>query len=81
MLSGEATNTNFIVFDWTRSELELTIYRTRGEHANYYAIDAVTETGDDIFNEAELNEIKIDGNHEIFEVPEPNGKLRRRTHN
>jgi hypothetical protein len=47
----------------------------------YYAIDAVTETGDDIFNEAELNEIKIDGNHEIFEVPEPNGKLRRRTHN
>ena len=63
MLSGEATNTNFVVFDWTRSELELTIYCTRGEHANYYATDAVTETGDDIFNEAELNEIKIDGNH------------------
>jgi hypothetical protein len=41
---------------------------------SYYATDAVTETGDDIFNEAELNEIKIDGNHEIFEVPEPNGK-------
>jgi hypothetical protein len=35
VLSGEATNTNFIVFGLTRSELELTIYRTRGEHARF----------------------------------------------
>ena len=36
MLSGEATNTNFIVFDLLRSGLEHTIYRTRGENANNY---------------------------------------------
>jgi hypothetical protein len=35
VLSGEATNANFIVFGLT------TIYRTRGEHANQYTIDAV----------------------------------------
>ena len=29
MLSGETTNTNFIVFDFTRSGLVLTIYLTR----------------------------------------------------
>ena len=34
MLGGEATNTNFIVFGLTRSGLELTICRTRGEQAN-----------------------------------------------
>jgi len=39
--SWEATNTNFIVFGLTRSRLETTIYRTRGEHANHYATDAV----------------------------------------
>ena len=33
---GEATNTNFIVFGFTRFGLELTMYRTRGEHANHY---------------------------------------------
>jgi hypothetical protein len=33
MLSGEATNTNFIVFGLTRPSLEPTIYRTRGECA------------------------------------------------
>ena len=33
---GEATNTSFIVFGFTRSELELMIYHTLGEHANYY---------------------------------------------
>jgi hypothetical protein len=27
---------------WPLSELELTIYRTRGEHANEYATDSVT---------------------------------------
>jgi len=33
VLNGEATNTNFIVFGLTRSGLETTIYRTRGDHA------------------------------------------------
>ena len=41
MHSGEATNTNFIVFGLTRPGLEPTIYHTRGEHANVYATDAV----------------------------------------
>ena len=40
MFSGEATNTNFIDFGLTRSRLEPTIYRARGEHANHYTIDA-----------------------------------------
>jgi hypothetical protein len=39
--SGEATNTNFIVFGLTRSWLETTIYRTRSEHTNDYATNAV----------------------------------------
>jgi hypothetical protein len=34
---GEARNTNFIVFDLIRPELEPMIYRTRGKHANHYA--------------------------------------------
>jgi hypothetical protein len=41
VLSGEATNTNFIVFGLTRLGLEPTIYCTQGEHANNYATDAV----------------------------------------
>jgi hypothetical protein len=41
VLSGEATNTNFIIFGLTRLGLNPTIYRTRGEHANHYATDAV----------------------------------------
>ena len=41
VLSGEATHTNFIVFDSTRTGFEPMIYRTRGEHANHYATDAV----------------------------------------
>ena len=36
MLSGEATNTNLIVFGLTRSGLEHTIYRNRDEHTNNY---------------------------------------------
>jgi hypothetical protein len=40
VLSGEATNTNFIVFGFTQPGLELTIYRDRGEHANHYVTDA-----------------------------------------
>jgi hypothetical protein len=39
MLSGKATNTNFIVFGLTRWGLELTIYRTLSEYANHYTID------------------------------------------
>ena len=30
-----------LVFDWTRSELEPTIYRTRGYHGNQYTTDVV----------------------------------------
>ena len=41
MLSGEPTNTNFIVFGLTRPEFEPTIYRTQGEHPKHYATDAV----------------------------------------
>jgi hypothetical protein len=41
VVSGEVTNTNFIVFGLTRSGFEATIYHTRGEHANYYTTDAV----------------------------------------
>ena len=43
MLSGEATNTNFIVFGLTRLGLEPTIYRTQGKHANHYTTDAVNK--------------------------------------
>ena len=41
VLSGEAKNTKFIVFGLTRSWLEPTIYRTRGELANHYTTDPV----------------------------------------
>jgi len=41
VLSGEATNTNFIFIGLTRPGLEPTIYCTRGEHSNQYATDAV----------------------------------------
>ena len=41
MLSREATNTNFIVFGFTRSGLEPMIHHTRGDHANHYTTDAV----------------------------------------
>jgi hypothetical protein len=41
LLSGEAANTNFIVFGLTRSGFKSMIYRTRGEHARHYATDAV----------------------------------------
>ena len=41
MLSGEATNINFIVFGLTRPGLKPTIYRTRVEHTNYYTTAAV----------------------------------------
>ena len=44
MLSGEATNTNVIVFGLTRPGFESKIYRTRGENANHYATIAVYRT-------------------------------------
>ena len=43
MLSGETTNTNFIVFGLTRLGLEPTIYRTLGEHANNCTTDGESE--------------------------------------
>jgi hypothetical protein len=43
MLSGEAANTNFIVFGLTRPGLEPTIYCTRGEHAKHYTTDSVED--------------------------------------
>ena len=36
MLCGEAINTYFIVFGFTRPGLDPTNYHTRGEHANHY---------------------------------------------
>jgi hypothetical protein len=41
VLSGEATNTSFIVFGLTWPGLEPTIYHTWGEHANYYTTNVV----------------------------------------
>ena len=41
MHSGEATNTNFIVFGLTQLGLEPMTYRTRYEHANLYTTDTV----------------------------------------
>jgi hypothetical protein len=40
VLSAETTNTNCIVFGFTRSGLETTIYRTRDEHAMHYITDS-----------------------------------------
>ena len=41
VLSGETTYANCIVFGLTRSGIEPTIYRTRGEHANHNTTDVV----------------------------------------
>jgi len=35
LISGEAENTKFLVFDFTMEPPKLTIYRTRSEHANH----------------------------------------------
>ena len=37
----KALNTNFIVFDLTRPELNPTIYHILDEHANHYTTDVV----------------------------------------
>ena len=41
VLSGEATNTNVIVFVLTQPGIKPTIYCTRSEYASHYPIDAV----------------------------------------
>jgi hypothetical protein len=43
VVSGEATNTNFLVIGFTRSWLKPTIYHTWGEHLNHYTNDAVKQ--------------------------------------
>ena len=43
MLREEATNTYFIVFGFTWSGFEPTIYHTWGGHANHYTTDVVLE--------------------------------------
>ena len=43
MLSGETTDTNFIVFGLTRPGFETTSYRTRGEHAQHDATDTIQQ--------------------------------------
>jgi hypothetical protein len=39
MLCGESENTNFIVYTLTKPGMELTIYHTRGNHANHYTTE------------------------------------------
>jgi hypothetical protein len=41
VLSGEATNANFIVFCHTRQKLEPTFYRTRSEQSIHYTTNVV----------------------------------------
>jgi hypothetical protein len=42
MLSGQAGNTNFIVFGLTRQTMESIIYLAQGKHAYYYITDVVS---------------------------------------
>ena len=39
--SADTTNTNLLVFGWSRSGLEHTIYRNESEHDSHYTNDAV----------------------------------------
>ena len=41
MLCGELENTNFIVYTLTKPGMELTIYDTRGNHANHYTTEEI----------------------------------------
>jgi hypothetical protein len=43
VLSGEATDTNFIAFGLSRPGLEPTIDHTQVEHSNHYATEAAPE--------------------------------------
>ena len=56
MLSGEATNTNFIVFGSTRSWLEPTIYHTRDEHANPHKLNICITSKAESLTSQTLNE-------------------------
>ena len=42
--SGEATNTNFLVFGLTWSGFEPTIYRIQGKHASHFTTNVVSHT-------------------------------------
>jgi hypothetical protein len=41
LLTGKATNTNYVVIGLTRAGLTSMIYHTRCEHANHYTTDAI----------------------------------------
>ena len=72
MLSGEATNTNFIVVDVTRSGLEPTISRTRGEHANHYAIDLVVLSRRPVKDGKTRSMFKISGREKVQDLFDDN---------
>jgi hypothetical protein len=65
VVRGQATNTNFIVFGFTQRELEPTIYRTRGEHANHFATDATCSRHDIADKNAEL---ALNNNHSLTKI-------------
>ena len=50
VFSGEAANTNCIIFVLTWPDLELIIYLTREEHTNQYTTDAVCIIDKDVFH-------------------------------
>ena len=56
ILSGKATNTNFIVFGLTQSGLEPTNYCTQGEHAKHYTTDAVIDKTLLLFSKVSIND-------------------------
>jgi hypothetical protein len=58
VFSGEATNTNFIVFGLQLPGLESTIYHTQGEHANHHATDAVSNVYVELINMFKLINFK-----------------------
>ena len=48
MLSGEATDTDFIVFGLIKPELQPTTYNTRGEHDNHFTTETISLFKDNI---------------------------------
>ena len=65
MISGEATNTNFIVFGLTRPGLEPTSYHTWGKHANLYITYAISMLEDDEFIILQMNEYFIENGSDV----------------
>jgi hypothetical protein len=63
VLSGEAANTNFIVFGLTRPGLEPTIYCTRGEHAKHYTTDVVESPKTSYFTTEVIDEIDLSSSY------------------